>query len=371
MLFRQKRKPQIAIAHEFVAPNDAIGNDMIGMSRLFSAMGLEPCLIGESVSDEIPVRVRTVNTTADQQLEADLMIYHHSIYWDKGDQLLSRFQGQVVFRYHSVTPPSFFEPYSRVLSELCGAGIRQTSRLVKRFRRSLWLADSEFNRSELVEKGADPGRVFVIPPFNLAERFLSRPGAGHSPIRLLFVGRFAPNKGHRDLVRILHSYVEQFGRDIELKIVGPINGLHLGSYVQEIQTMIDDLGLPDLTQIMPPVPFEVLLDLYRNSSFFLCCSRHEGFCVPAIEAQATGLPVIGVNAGALAETLGADQLIFEIPDSAEDYQFLARVIRELASDAGLRESLIRNGYRNVITRFTNEATENALLTALLPVLSGL
>ena len=81
--------------------------------------------------------------------------------------------------------------------------------------------------------------------------------------------------------------------------------------------------------------------------------------------------MVGVNAGALAETLGANQIVCEAPDSTEDYRFLALVIRELALNAGLREVVIRNGYRNIMTRFTNEVIENALITRLLPVFRDL
>jgi glycosyltransferase involved in cell wall biosynthesis len=371
MGFWRKRAPLIAIAHGAVASGDAIGNDILGMYRLFSSMGLETLLLAESFNDGLARRLRTVELAVAGRVTADLLIYHHSIYWELGEQLLDRFRGQVVFRYHSVTPPSFFHPYSALLTQLCADGIKQTGHLIKRFGRSFWLADSGFNRNELITSGAHPDRVFVVPPFNIAEQFLSQPTGSHPPVRVLFVGRFAPNKGHRDLVRIVHSYVSQFGSDIELNIVGPTNMVHLGGYVQEVQGMIDDLGLRNHVRIISAVPFEALRELFRNSSVFLSCSRHEGFCLPAIEAQAAGLPVVGVNAGALAETLGANQIVCEAPDSPEDYQFLALVIRELGSNAELRETVIRNGYRNVTTRFTNEVIENALITRLLPVLRDL
>jgi glycosyltransferase involved in cell wall biosynthesis len=365
--WRRKRAPAIAIAHGNVASGDAIGNDILGMYRLFSGMGAETCVLAESFEEGLGAHLKTTELPADGRVTADVLIYHHSIYWEQGEQLLDRFGGQVVFRYHSITPPSFFEPYSPLLTRLCADGIKQTGRLIKRFNRSLWLADSEFNRSELITKGANPDRVFVVSPFNMTEQFLSEPNESHLPVRVLFVGRFAPNKGHRELVRIVHSYVSLFGNDIELNVVGPINMVDLGGYVQEVQDLIDDLGLRNHVRITPAVPFEALKELFRNSSVFLCCSRHEGFCLPAIEAQAAGLPVVGVNAGALAETLGRRQIVCEVPRSAEDYRFFALVIRELASNAELREVLIRNGYRNLLARFTNEVIENALITHLLPI----
>ena len=302
MGFWRKRAPVIAIAHGSVASGDAIGNDILGMYRLFSSMGLETSVLAESIEERLATQLRVIELATTGRVTADLLIYHHSIYWEQGEQILDRFRGQVVFRYHSVTPPSFFEPYSPLLTQLCANGIKQTRRLIKRFGRSFWLADSEFNRSELITSGANPYRVLVISPFNIAEQFLSEPKESHSPVRVLFVGRFAPNKGHCDLVGIVHSYINLFGNDIELNVVGPINMVHLGGYVQEVQDLIDDLGLRNHVRITPAVPFEALKELFRNSSVFLCCSRHEGFCLPAIEAQ-SGRPARG---GCQCRSAGGD-----------------------------------------------------------------
>src|ERR1700719_1157814 len=107
--WRRKRAPAIAIAHGNVASGDAIGNDILGMYRLFSGMGAETCVLAESFEEGLGAHLKTTELAADGRVTADVLIYHHSIYWEQGEQLLDRFGGQVVFRYHSITPPSFFE----------------------------------------------------------------------------------------------------------------------------------------------------------------------------------------------------------------------------------------------------------------------
>ncbi|MFW8744851.1 glycosyltransferase [Mesorhizobium japonicum] len=47
-----------------------------------------------------------------------------------------------------------------------------------------------------------------------------------------------------------------------------------------------------------------LMDLYATSSALVVSSEHEGFCYPALEAMATGLPVIGPRGGAVDDLCG-------------------------------------------------------------------
>ena len=53
-----------------------------------------------------------------------------------------------------------------------------------------------------------------------------------------------------------------------------------------------------------------LVDLYRNASCLALPSLHEGFGLPALEAMATGTPVVAARVGALPEiTDGAAVLV--------------------------------------------------------------
>src|SRR5262249_31217967 len=58
---------------------------------------------------------------------------------------------------------------------------------------------------------------------------------------------------------------------------------------------------------------------------FVMPSRHEGFCMPVLEAMAHGVPVIAARAGALPETIGNAGLSFT-PDDPDD---LAAKIRSV------------------------------------------
>jgi glycosyltransferase involved in cell wall biosynthesis len=355
---------RIAICHSVVAASDAIGHDILGMYAILSDMGFPVTVLAE-VFDGSLATMNTLYLSTATPADFDVIIYHHSIYWAKGERFLEHFSGHIIFRYHNVTPPEFFEPYSSIYAQGCAAGIRQTSRLITRFRDATWLADSGFNRQDLIASGAHPDQISVVPPFNLTADYLAPPRF-HAQDRaeVLFIGRFVPQKAHADLVRIVHSYFTHIGRNIQLRIVGTIDD-NLRGYCEEIQRLIDDLGARDHVEIVGPVPQLKLHQLLRESTVFLCCSRHEGFCVPVIEAQAAGLPVIAVKAGALQETLGPDQIVWDPPHAADDYLFYASLIHELAFNPRLRRTVITSGYRNVMTRFCLEAVQNSFVTSLI------
>ena len=362
---------RIAICHRAVLTSDAIGHDILGMYRLFCDMGFHVAVVGEVFDAGSSAKMRTMHLATANPAAFDLIIYHHSINWTEGEAFLRTFSGVVVFRYHSITPPAYLEPYSLPFAEQCLKGIQQTERLIGQFgNAAYWVADSFFNRDDLIERGANPARVTVAPPFNLVSDYLApaAPREGRT-VRALFVGRFVPQKAHKDLILIVDTYLRHLDDAIELRLVGTVDP-NFQAYFDELQTLVDELGIRDHVHISSGVSYDELTRLLRESTVFLCCSRHEGFCVPVIEAQAASLPVISINAGALAETLGSGQIVCDPPEAANDYLFYAYIIREIARNPGLRQVLIANGQRNVITRFLPEVVENQFLASLIPALKG-
>jgi glycosyltransferase involved in cell wall biosynthesis len=82
---------------------------------------------------------------------------------------------------------------------------------------------------------------------------------------------------------------------------------------------------------------------YVACDVVLFASTYEGFGLPIIEAQAVGRPVITSNLSPMREVAGGAALLVD-PYSPEDIR--AALLR-LFEDAGLRETLISAGFRNV------------------------
>jgi len=110
-----------------------------------------------------------------------------------------------------------------------------------------------------------------------------------------------------------------------------------------IETPYDDLitryGLEGRVRRLGLVPKEDLVALYNQAEAFVFPSRYEGFGIPPLEAMACGCPVISSNATSLMEVVGDAALTF----SPDDAGTLARHLRAVASDRGLRERLGQAG----------------------------
>lgn len=371
---RRVASKRIAICHQTITIGDAIGNDILGMYDVLEGLGFEPELLCQNPHEAIRTRYRTRTDFRDEDLASyAVIIYHHSLFWERGEALLRRSAAQIIMKYHNVTPPEFFEPYSPLYMQQCARGREQTSRLVSLRAPHIWLADSAFNRRGLLDVGARDDRVLVVPPFNHVDELLPYPnetaGRPPGPTSALFVGRLAPNKGHLTLLRIAHAYVTCVSSDFRLRIVGSRDA-DLRRYEVAIRQLIEGLGLERHVEILPPLPRAQLDGLFRTCQVYLCASEHEGFGVPLIEAQAVGLPVVATNTTAKGETLGAQQLLAGPPADGADYEFYARLIHEVCTNSSLRRTVVRNGYRNVVTRFLREDIENAFLEAVLPTLQA-
>ncbi len=226
--------------------------------------------------------------------------------------------------------------------------------------------DSAHNRNELIAEGADPAHVGIMPPFTRAEALLREPGQranGSGRVELLFVGRFAPNQGHKHLVRILKAFSREHSDNVLLRIVGNIDPA-LDGYYREVVKEIMESGLQDQVEIWPHCSDPDLKSIFLASHIYLCCSEHEGFCVPIVESQALGLAVVGASESAVRETAGESQLVADPPRSEIDYSFYAAMIARVMSDSSLHKQVISAGYENVRTRFLDEIVENVFVGAI-------
>jgi glycosyltransferase involved in cell wall biosynthesis len=351
---------RVAICHQSVVWGDAIGHDIVAMYRLLLALGGDPLVICEThrhlSSDIASAHIDQVDLTP-----FSLIIYHHSQYWAAGERLLRRISCPVLLRYHNITPPHFFAPYSPLYATVCAEGRLMTARLLEMPVEHLWIADSAYNKEDLVAAGADPSTISVVPPFNRLHSLLPNPNHASyvsDRFEFLFVGRLAPNKGHSHLLRILRAFLSETGKNALLRIVGVIDP-ELNSYHVRLLGEIEALELQSHVELLPHCSDDDLLHLFRTSHAYLCFSEHEGFCVPVVEAQAVGLPVIGSAESAVPETAGPEQFIGNPPRCPADYSFYAALINRVICDDRLRSQLILEGERNVRTRFSTEAIENA------------
>lgn len=363
---------KVMLAHGNVVSRDAIGVDVMGMHRVLRECGFNVTIVADRFDDGIKATARTFSVErAIKASPPDILIYHHSIYWKNGEVLLNAVKTTPVMKYHNVTPPEFFEAYSSDYVNLCRAGRDQTRRLIDLFGvYGHYMANSPYNAAELYEAGA--GEVGVAPPFTNVANFLRPPMAElpSPPYSALFVGRMAPHKGHFDLLTVTAAYAAAFGRNIRLTMVGGLDDF-LEEYGEQIRRQAAALGVADLVTIVDSIDDETLVRLFAEADIFLCMSEHEGFCVPIIEAQAAGIPIVSVNTTALGDTVGPGQLVVDPPRDKADYVHIAELIHAACTDAALRAQLAAAGQRNVMNRFDPVTVADQFIDALAPTLERL
>lgn len=123
----------------------------------------------------------------------------------------------------------------------------------------------------------------VLKKFQLAKR-----------PRLLYVGRVDPEKSIGNVIVAFAGALQKVPK-AELIIVGDgVDRKHLVDLVRSLQ--IED-SVRFLGRVMPPD----IIDIYRASTAFATASETETQGIVLIEAAATGLPLIAVDAGAVRE----------------------------------------------------------------------
>lgn len=104
------------------------------------------------------------------------------------------------------------------------------------------------------------------------------------------------------------------------------------------------------------IPLEALKALYESASAFAFPSLHEGFGLPPLEAMACGTPVLTSNVSSLPEVVG-EAAVTVSPDNVFE---IARGLREILLDEGLRKRLVERGYEQV-NKFSWERTAREVL----------
>ena len=351
---------KIAIISNSVVTYDAIGNDIEKMLEILGKKH-ECHVYGQYVLNK---RVKSISRNALLDLildERNLLIYHHSIFWEDAENILNSARCKIAFRYHNITPPEYFKPYSKHYYDVCRLGREQTQRLSQRFPESLWIPDSEFNSKDVPAENKE-----IIPPFNdiknmsllLPDDYVLNGLIESNKVNLLFVGRTTPNKNHAFLFEILADYIRNYGKEICLYVVGKLD-CRLKDYFEELKYLVKKHDLKDNVRFLGEVSAEELLSYYLGCDFYVCGSDHEGFCVPIIEAQYFCLPVILKNSSAVAETAGKSQLLL-----SEDPREYSAAVRLLTDNTGDLRCTVEKGYDNYASRFDNDLIEQRFLRVL-------
>jgi len=154
----------------------------------------------------------------------------------------------------------------------------------------------------LAHYGADPGALCVSPPGVDHSRFHPGPsdearrrlGLGHGPL-VAYVGRVQAMKGV-DVALDAFSIVRSTLPDARLLVVGGPSGPRGPREMRAIRARAARIGG---VLFFDPLPHSTLADVYRAADVVHVPSRSESFGLVAVEAQASGTPVVASRVGGL------------------------------------------------------------------------
>lgn len=155
-------------------------------------------------------------------------------------------------------------------------------------------------------------------------------GSGGPGVAILSVGSLTQRKGHDLLIEALAGLAHL---DWTLTIAGPAD--RDADHAKALNEKIDLAGLHGRISLPGALGPKALEEAYRRVDLFVLASRHEGYGMAYCEAMAHGLPVLGCDAGAVAEaTRGAAQLV-----PPEDPAALRAALAVLIGDSAERARL--------------------------------
>ncbi|HUT04560.1 MAG TPA: glycosyltransferase family 4 protein [bacterium] len=203
------------------------------------------------------------------------------------------------------------------------------------------------------EFGLPSESISVIP--NPVDVELWTPGSAGSPrdntARILFVGRFSPEKGLDTLLDAIPLVLHEVRHGLWFTFVGA-NPSHACSQACccRIRSLFNDLGVPDRLDLRMSLRREELLGVYRAASVCVVPSLWETCSNVILEAMACGVPVVATRAGGTPEIIEHGRTGWLV-EPGNPKQLAEAIIHVLKNAQEAREVAMR-GREHVLREYT-------------------
>ncbi|GAT01742.1 glycosyltransferase family 4 protein [Mycolicibacterium fortuitum] len=193
--------------------------------------------------------------------------------------------------------------------------------------------------------GVTPDQLHIVPLGVDTELF--RPAEQRVRGRIIAIASAdVPLKG---VSHLLHAVARlRVARDLDVQLVSKLepNG--------PTEKLIAELGISDIVHSSSGLSDEELAALLASAEVACIPSLYEGFSLPAVEAMASGTPIVASRAGALPEVVGDDGACARLVRPA-DVDELTSVLGELLDSPSERRKLGAAGRQRALDVFSWES----------------
>jgi glycosyltransferase involved in cell wall biosynthesis len=198
----------------------------------------------------------------------------------------------------------------------------------------------------ITDFGVSPEQLHVVP-LGVDTAVFTPSAKPRVPGRLIAIASAdTPLKG---VANLLHAVARlRTRRDVELQLVAKLepNG--------PTEKLIAELGISDIVHTSSGLSDAELAELFASSEIACIPSLYEGFSLPAVEAMASGTPIVASRAGALPEVLGPDGGCARLVRPGDTDELL-RVLGELLASPGRMRRLGMAGRRRALEVYSWES----------------
>ncbi len=243
------------------------------------------------------------------------------------------------------------------------------------------VATSPQERAHMRQLVSTKGEIEIIPCGTDIERFgcIAREAArtdleiDKETKVVLYVGRFDHRKGIETLVRAVGE--SQYRNSGKLQLIiggGSVPGQSDGIERDRIESIVKELGMSDFTTFPGRLNQEILPTYYAAADVCVVASHYEPFGLVAIEAMASGTPVVASDVGGLQFTVVPEETGLLAP--AQDVSAFSAAIDRILNNPEWRDELGKAGRKRVELKFSwvgvahqlSELYDKVLQPALIP-----
>jgi N-acetyl-alpha-D-glucosaminyl L-malate synthase BshA len=213
---------------------------------------------------------------------------------------------------------------------------------------SHWLRDESYRQFgvnkeiQVIHNFIDPARHErpippCIPPRNCPDQFT-----------LMHISNFRPVKRVADVIKVFARVVEKLNTRLIMIGDGPDAGL--------ARQLAQDLGVVDKVSFTGVL--DGVADLLRAANLLLLPSQTESFGLVALEAMASGVPVIASDVGGLPEVVehGVTGFLAPVGDVVKMAEYAVQILADCStcrtfSRAARKHAVERFDYRDIIPKY--------------------